>query len=113
MAEFLDDIHLMGDDHHSDAQLRIQSGQKFQNGFRSLGVQCAGCLIAKQEVKSNPFTNFFIINSFFPYCLQKIRAYNDMLFSCLLRDHKKKRFCAELSLHKTSGYPVSFSFSMR
>ena len=50
VADFLDDIHLVGDDHHSDAQLLVQLLQQIQNRQGRGGVQGRGRLVTQQDL---------------------------------------------------------------
>ena len=51
VADFLDDIHLVGDDHHGDAQLLVQLLQQIQNRQGRGGVQGGGGLVAEQDLR--------------------------------------------------------------
>ena len=49
-AAFWAEYHLVGDDHHGDAQLGVEVLQKLQNGHGGGGVQGGGGLVAEEDL---------------------------------------------------------------
>ena len=49
-TDFLNDAHLVGDDHHRNAQLGVQVLQKPQDGGGGGGVQGGGGLVAEEDL---------------------------------------------------------------
>ena len=48
VADLVDDLHLMGDNHDGDAQTVVDLPQQLQNGAGGIGVKGAGSLVAEQ-----------------------------------------------------------------
>ena len=50
VTDLLDNVHLVGDDHHGDAQVLIELLQQGEDGDGGVGVQRGGGLVAQQDL---------------------------------------------------------------
>ena len=51
MADLLNDVHLVGDDHHRHPQLLVELLEEGQDGEGGVGVQGGGGLVAQQDLR--------------------------------------------------------------